>query len=226
MIALAEQLRAATGGEARMRWIDRLAREWHGREPRGYAKRSIDAAEKRLGIEVPQIVRRWYASLARTQSIAWGQSFVVAPRDWEQRDGALTIGLENQDNWLVTMELAGEDPPVRVVGFREGALSRSFSTYAVQLALHESVLGAAGGAWSGKAEGARPWLVRHFGEPVVEPWPDAGYGPVDFYVGALGLALHEARPGNEWLFLALRDDGTCREVARSAPIVRWFVGPQ
>lgn len=120
MLDLAAAIRDASTAEARFACIERLTLQWHGRAPKGCSRRQIGAAVRRLGVSVPEVVQRWYEKFALTEGIAYGQNFVVAPRDWALVGAGLAVGVENQDNWVFAVGLDGEDPPVHVEGSERG----------------------------------------------------------------------------------------------------------
>ena len=75
--------------------------------------------------------------------------------------------------------------------------------------------------------GAEAWLLELFGDPVAEPWGDAGPGPVSFYAGAPGLAFHQSAGGVAWIYFALVDDRAVRaKVSGQAPIRHWALTPE
>ncbi|MEQ8460630.1 MAG: hypothetical protein RLO52_33835 [Sandaracinaceae bacterium] len=224
---LAATLQSASTPEARFRAIERLALEWHGRPPRGYPRSEVSASAESLGVTLPPTVRRWYESLALTEGVAFGQNHVVAPDRWVLDGRRLTFAVENQDNWRLLVGLEGDDPAVVSVGSRPGSLSLAFSLHALQTALFESVMGAAQGICNGEAApGAEAWLLELFGDPVAEPWGDAGPGAVSFYAGAPGLAFHQSAGDIEWIYFALVDDHAVRaKVSGEAPIRHWALTP-
>ncbi len=228
MLSLARETRAASDAASRFACIARLAREWHGVEPIGYDAQEIAEAASRLGITVPASVRRWYETFAGTKGVAFGQNRVIRPAHWKLIEGELTVAAENQGNWYAVVGLDGDDPPVRAVGWHEGALSASFSRHALQTALFESVVYPPGGDCIGNADGdLMEWLEQMFGAPVVEPWPDAGPGPVTFYLGLPGIAfLQPDDHGLQWIYIGLVDDDAVRrEIERTAPVDEWVAAP-
>lgn len=228
MLELAREIRAAADARSRFRCIERLAREWHGVEPIGYEPREVHVATRRLGVRLPAAVRQWYESFARTEGIALAQNFAIPPRDWRLSEHRLSVCIENQGNWRALVDLDGDDPPVFVVEhIAVGRLSESFSLWALQNALFESVM-ATGRPNGPVSQDAARWLESRFGPPVIEPWAAIGHGPgpIDFYLGQPGLAFHEKTARREWLFLSLvDDDAVLADVECSAPVLEWVVAP-
>lgn len=227
MLSLANRIRRAKTARARLDAIDELTRIWHGTAPKGRAADEVDAAEARLETAIPAVVREWALRFGATPWIAFGQNTALPPADWTLTgDGLLRIGCENQNNWSVVVAREPEDPPVSIQGWHEGELSGRFSTYALQNALFESVMVTPRHHCMGYSDkDPSSWMVETFGEPVVEPWPDAGPGPMRLHVGRPGLAFHQHEsdgvmgPGAHWLFFALIDDPEIlRGVEDSAPI--------
>jgi len=126
--------------------------EWHGPLKRGdgYPASELNAAEKRLGLKLPEALREWYQLAGQREDVFATQNFLVSPEELEVEDGLLEVYCENQGivHWgLKPADLHLPDPPVYLNDdgmhdepqelIRE---NETVSEFALQMAICETII--------------------------------------------------------------------------------------
>ena len=112
---------AARLAERKDRWslLTDFVAEWYSplQEDDGYSVKELDAAEQRLGLNLPLALREWYRLMGRRKDIVAMQNSLAAPEELEimEENGVLVFYCENQQvvKWgIQESALALADPPV------------------------------------------------------------------------------------------------------------------
>ena len=153
------------------RWVHLAAfvAKWY-REPlawpRGPRLERVDAqiaeVEHRLGAKLPQGVREWFA-LAGHRLTDVNQDRPVRLAALEVKDGRVPVWWENEGNWSVDIELAGDEPRAVVVSEVSGWNRRATTTQALRgMVVSDTLAGAHGGI--GPLGALRPDVVGGYVE--------------------------------------------------------------
>jgi hypothetical protein len=106
------------------RWalVATLIERWFGPasvcEPAGVAERELDAAERRLGVALPEALREWYRGFGARDDVWNVQDRLLSPRELDFTGDLLIVCRENQDvvEWgIERAALGAADPPVVLV---------------------------------------------------------------------------------------------------------------
>jgi len=115
--------RRLVDGDDRWTLIDDFVRWWYGPEFKieGNTDAEIDAAEERIGVKLPQSLRRWYRYAGKSiSSVSNNQNHLLRLNELqplEETYGRLHVQIENQAvyQWAIRADdLAQEDPPVHM----------------------------------------------------------------------------------------------------------------
>ena len=154
----------------------------------GYDSALLDAAERRLGLQLPPALREAYTLLGRRDDLCRNQDRLLRPEELLVHEGALVYRAENQGaaHWGVLLDdLPAEDPPTVVrPDLADKAAecwepwARRLSVAIVELVMSETALYEG----DGRSDGADlPDGVLGMFEPLPTLLPDGnGYGSAWF----------------------------------------------
>ena len=200
--------------------------EWHKplEEGDGYSAAEIDAAEKRLGVKLPEALREWYTLAGRRKDITAAQNFLRLPERLYQAQEDLEQSIceviyfytENQAvvNWgIFVSDLTLDDPPVYLD--ETGAIeNQTLSEFITQMVVLETAcFGTAFGGNSAADLKALETVEQNFVPLGFPKWR----WPADccrLYGGSDVLIETEASPdGYRWIWVGARSQEALRETA-------------
>jgi hypothetical protein len=164
----------------RWTWLARFLDEWYPPNKtalKGFAEDQLDEAERRIGYQLPNALREFYCLFSNCSGQWCVQDRMSSP-DGLQIEGDLLVFLvESQGvvQWGVPLAaIDSEDPPVFLdmcdLGEERHAESKSFSEFAVALALYNFKFVSEHVAAGSARFPSGGFATELLGKPTVAPW--------------------------------------------------------